>query len=541
LQVGAKAAGQKTQVAEGSSEDEDDSDEDDTDEDDSEEEKKAPESGKQIPVQKKQGAQKQAQVDDSEEDSSEDDEEDSSEDDEEEDYIPAGKIAQVTKSINGVKTALTNKSADVEDTDSDEDEEEEEEEEETIQSTHKRKGDKAKEQPPAKKQKLKGDGGEALKVPESKKRKREVKKEPNAKKQKPEAANGSEGPVTLYVGHLDNSTTEEEITSFFSKNNISLAEVRKLPNKSTAFVDLEDADDLDDALALNGITFKNNTIAVERAKPRTPAQAALYKKVPSTFIPGDTSNKSENEKDSRTLFVKNLPESATSESLKSIFDSALYIRIPEKEGVRKGFGFIEFADKTSMEAAISENQGVEFEGSSLFLDYVGSRSTFKKQRASPGTKPGRGGSRQANSGARGDSKVLFVKNLSYSTDESSLKASFKGALSARIPIFQESGKSRGFAFVDFPTAEAAAKAFDAMSGQTIDGRQVTLDFAVDKNAAGAGGRGGFSSRGRGGKSGGKSFRGGAAGGQKGRGGFNKAKGGIVPAQGKKTKFSEDSD
>lgn len=46
-------------------------------------------------------------------------------------------------------------------------------------------------------------------------------------------------------------------------------------------------------------------------------------------------------------------------------------------------------------------------------------------------------------GTRGESKVLFVRNLSYSTDESSLKAAFKGAVSARIPTFQDSGKPKG--------------------------------------------------------------------------------------------------
>lgn len=48
------------------------------------------------------------------------------------------------------------------------------------------------------------------------------------------------------------------------------------------------------------------------------------------------------------------------------------------------------------------------------------------------------------SGMRGESKVLFVKNLSYDTDEGSLTAAFDGAVSARIPTFPDSGKPKGY-------------------------------------------------------------------------------------------------
>lgn len=53
-----------------------------------------------------------------------------------------------------------------------------------------------------------------------------------------------------------------------------------------------------------------------------------------------------------------------------------------------------------------------------------------------------------------------------------------------------------FGFVDFSSPEAAAKAYDEMSGQSIDGRQVWLDFAQDKDNSGGGGGGGFGGRGK---------------------------------------------
>ena len=54
-----------------------------------------------------------------------------------------------------------------------------------------------------------------------------------------------------------------------------------------------------------------------------------------------------------------------------------------------------------------------------------------------------------------------------------------------------------FAFVDFDSADKAAAAYDAMNGETIDGRQVRLDFAAEKGSGGGGGD--FSPRDRGGR------------------------------------------
>uniref|UniRef100_A0A0B7ANH4 RNA-binding protein EIF1AD n=1 Tax=Arion vulgaris TaxID=1028688 RepID=A0A0B7ANH4_9EUPU len=535
--------GQKVTAKESSSDEEDD-DSDDEEEDDSDDEEETTKPTKQTLSQKKQPVtQKLAQVEDSDEDddsSEEEDEEDNSpdeedsDDDEEEDEQVAVKVLNKNKrKIENVKKGPANKKQKVEaepqvktkagktkkvidKDDSDEDDDEEEEE-------------------------------ETVKAPESKKRKKKEKtKKEVAKKQKLEAVNGDGVPVTLFVGNLTKDTTEEELTEIFTKNNISVTEVRKLLTKRTAFVDLEDSDDLEKALTLNGTTLKKVPINIERAKPR-PQTQPIDKKTKAIKSPGDKLNKEDSEKDQRTLFVKHLPEDVTVESLSDVFDTAIDVRVPKKDGTARGYGFIEFPDKEAMEAAMSEKQGVEFNGSTLLLDYTGSRSTFKKQRGGlDGNRSSRGGfegnKKPISSGSRGESKILFVKNLSFNTDESSLTAAFKGATSARIPTSADTGKSKGFAFVEFKTPEAAANALDSMKGLSIDGRQLTLDFAADK---GSGARGGFTPRGRGsGRGGGRGFgpgRGGNRGGQGNRGGYNKARGGFVQSQGKKTKFNGDSD
>ncbi|KAK0051114.1 nucleolin [Biomphalaria pfeifferi] len=449
----------------------------------------------------------------------EDDDDDDSDDEEEEEEV---KAKPQGKSANGKQV----KADSDDDDEDDEDEEEEEDEEETVKKADSNKRKKEKSE----------------------------KKDKKAKKQKLDESVSGEG-VTLYVGNLDKNTTEDEISNFFSEKDITVSEVRKIPNRSNGFVDVSSSD-AEKALALSGSSFGKFKITVEKAKAK--GQKEANKSFNSPGGGGDASDK-----DSRTLFVKNLPEDATTESLEEIFDTASQVRIPQKDGAHKGFAFIEFPDVDSLEAAMSEKQGVELNGNSLYLDYTGSKSNFNKQRGGGQQRGGRGndrrggrggfggGDRKSNSGLRGESKVLFVKNLSYNTDESSLTSAFDGAVSARIPTFPDSGKPKGFAFVDFESADAAAEAFDSMNGQSIDGRQVTLDFAADKGSGGGGG--GFSPRGRGGRGGnfgggrgrggdrgGRGGRGGFRGGRGGGGGFNKARGGIVKSEGKKMTF-DDSD
>lgn len=106
-----------------------------------------------------------------------------------------------------------------------------------------------------------------------------------------------------------------------------------------------------------------------------------------------------------------------------------------------------------------------------------------------------------------ESKTLFVKNLSYNTTDEGLQDAFQGAASARIATFPDSGKPKGFGFVDFDTHEDAAAALAAMSGQEVDGREIVVDFSTPRRGGGGGGGGrsfggGYSSGGGGGYQGG---------------------------------------
>ena len=80
-------------------------------------------------------------------------------------------------------------------------------------------------------------------------------------------------------------------------------------------------------------------------------------------------------------------------------------------------------------------------------------------------------------------KKLFVGGLAWETDDNSLSKAFEeyGTVEeAKVICERDTGRSRGFGFVTFGTEENALAAQKAMNGQEMDGRQLRVDFANDK-------------------------------------------------------------
>jgi cold-inducible RNA-binding protein len=80
-------------------------------------------------------------------------------------------------------------------------------------------------------------------------------------------------------------------------------------------------------------------------------------------------------------------------------------------------------------------------------------------------------------------KKLFVGGLAWATTDESLSKAFEehGTVEeAKVVSDRDTGRSRGFGFVTFETEEEANKAQKAMDGQEMDGRQLRVDFANDK-------------------------------------------------------------
>ncbi len=97
----------------------------------------------------------------------------------------------------------------------------------------------------------------------------------------------------------------------------------------------------------------------------------------------------------------------------------------------------------------------------------------------------------------GDSKLgnkLYVGNLPFTTTEADLRALFEehGSVeSANVISDRESGRSRGFGFVEFQNESDAQDAQRALDGFDLDGRNLRVNEAQDRKRTGGGGGGGF--------------------------------------------------
>ncbi|HEX8876565.1 MAG TPA: RNA-binding protein [Phycisphaerales bacterium] len=117
---------------------------------------------------------------------------------------------------------------------------------------------------------------------------------------------------------------------------------------------------------------------------------------------------------------------------------------------------------------------------------------------------------------------IYVGNLPFSTTEDELREFFGqhgSVTSAAIVMDRETGRPRGFGFVEMANDEEARKAIAATNGQQLGGRPLVVNEAKPREAGG-GGRGGFGG-GRGGFGGGGGrggFGGGGGGGYGGGGG-----------------------
>jgi RNA recognition motif-containing protein len=110
---------------------------------------------------------------------------------------------------------------------------------------------------------------------------------------------------------------------------------------------------------------------------------------------------------------------------------------------------------------------------------------------------------------------LYVGNLSFRVTGDDLQEYFSGAgsvESANIVQDRETGRSRGFGFVEMSNEDDANAAIAQFNGQEFDGRNMVVNEARPRENSGGGGRGGYSGGGRGeNRGGGRSDYGGGRG------------------------------
>ena len=112
-------------------------------------------------------------------------------------------------------------------------------------------------------------------------------------------------------------------------------------------------------------------------------------------------------------------------------------------------------------------------------------------------------------------KRLYVGNLAYSVTEADLREVFAEAgnvADVKVVLDRESGRPRGFAFVEMSADDEAGKAMQTLNGREIQGRAISVSEARELTGGGGGGGGG------GGRGGGRGGFGGGGGGRERSGG-----------------------
>ncbi|MFS7915064.1 putative RNA recognition motif domain, nucleotide-binding alpha-beta plait domain superfamily [Helianthus anomalus] len=181
------------------------------------------------------------------------------------------------------------------------------------------------------------------------------------------------------------------------------------------------------------------------------------------------------------IFVGNLPFSVDSAALAGLFETSGNVEMVEViydkvTGRSRGFGFVTMSSVEEVEEAVRKFNGYELDGRAL--------------RVNSGPPPPRreessfGGPREGGRGGGGRSfdntNRVYVGNLAWSVDNIALETLFReqgNVVEAKVVYDRESGRSRGFGFVTFSSADEVNSAVDSLDGVDLDGRNIRVSVA----------------------------------------------------------------
>jgi RNA recognition motif-containing protein len=167
----------------------------------------------------------------------------------------------------------------------------------------------------------------------------------------------------------------------------------------------------------------------------------------------------------KRIYVGNLPADTTERELAGLFEqvgrvASVRVMRDRDTGHPKGFGFVEM-DNEDAEQAITQLNQTNLHGRALSVTEARPRS---EPSAGRGVPPSR----------------LFVGNLPYEATAAELQEFFSSVgpvSSVSLPVERESGKPRGFAFVDFPDPAHATEAVRRFHNQSFNGRVLAVTEA----------------------------------------------------------------
>lgn len=195
------------------------------------------------------------------------------------------------------------------------------------------------------------------------------------------------------------------------------------------------------------------------------------------------------EQQRRSLFVRGLPATATTESLTELFSESYPVKhatavIDPATKQCRGYGFVTFADAEDAAGAKKEFSGHDIEGKKLRIELAEPRHRDGEDGATA-AKNGEGTAGGAKKGQDiPQPSRLIVRNLPWTikTPEqlSKLFLSYGKVKQAYIPK-KGHGLSAGFGFVVLRGRKNAEKALEGVNGKSVDGRTLAVDWAVSKD------------------------------------------------------------
>lgn len=192
--------------------------------------------------------------------------------------------------------------------------------------------------------------------------------------------------------------------------------------------------------------------------------------------------------DMKTLFVRSIPFDATDEELANYFSNLAPIKhaviVKDDQKNSRGFGFVSFAVEDDTKDALDKARKTKFKGRLLRVDIAKRRDRTKKDQNAAAGSEDTSGPQDKEDELLGGKPKLIVRNMPWSVrNPDELKKIFMRygtVVEAKIPK-RPDGKLCGFAFVTMKKLASCKIAIEESKSLKIGGRQVAVDFAVQKN------------------------------------------------------------
>ncbi len=283
---------------------------------------------------------------------------------------------------------------------------------------------------------------------------------------------------TIFVAGVSYDATEDHIREAFQVYG-TIVRVR-LPTdedgktKGFGYVEFDTVDEARAAFeALDGAEVASRSLRLDYVAERDRPSREIEEEDPQEPDHGP----------SNTLFVGSLSRSANEDMVREAFSPYGTItgcRLPtdKESGEMKGFAYVSFETQELAEAAVAGMNGKTIDGRRIRLDYA-------EARPEPGSRP----AREKEDPRNDPTDTLWIGGVSRNSTEDSYRAAFE-PFGTVTRVFLAMDKDadpphpKGYGYVGFSSVEEAIAACAAKNGEEIDERQIRIDYAEPRPAAG---------------------------------------------------------